>query len=94
MNTMNTLSAVELKRRGIAAIEEKLTSGPVHLLKRNRPAAVILTESDYRELLQDKMIQHEAKALRWILDYDPKGQRSREDIDRQLEDERSSWESA
>ncbi len=44
---MNTLSAIDLKRRGIEAIEEKLAIGPVHILKHNRPAAVIIRESEY-----------------------------------------------
>lgn len=31
------LRSAELKRRGIAAVEEALRAAPVHLLKRNRP---------------------------------------------------------
>lgn len=41
---MNTLTAAELKRRGMAAIEERLRLGPVHRVKRSKPAAVVLTE--------------------------------------------------
>jgi hypothetical protein len=37
---MNSLTAAELKRRGMAAIEEGLRKGPVHLVKHNKPAAV------------------------------------------------------
>jgi hypothetical protein len=43
----NVLSSAELKRRGIAAIEEALRGGPVHLMKRNRPAAVVMSEEHY-----------------------------------------------
>ena len=39
--TMNTLTAAELKRRGMAAIEDSLRHGPVHLVKYNRPSAVV-----------------------------------------------------
>ena len=51
---MNTLSAIDLKRRGLVAIEEKLALGPVHILKDNRPAAVIIRESEYQTLIQKK----------------------------------------
>jgi hypothetical protein len=42
---LNVLRSAELKRRGIAAVREALRSGPVHLLKRNRTAAVVLSEA-------------------------------------------------
>ena len=47
---LNVLRSAELKRRGIAAVEEALRAGPVHLLKRNRPAAVVLSANDYQRL--------------------------------------------
>ena len=47
---MNTLTVSELKRRGMAAIEDGLRSGPVHIVKRNKPAAVVLTEAEYQRL--------------------------------------------
>lgn len=47
----NTLTAGELKRRGLAAIEEKLRLGPVHVIKRNRPAVVVLSEEEFAELV-------------------------------------------
>lgn len=37
---MNTLTAAELNRRGMAAIEEGLRGGPIHIVKRNRPTAI------------------------------------------------------
>jgi PHD/YefM family antitoxin component YafN of YafNO toxin-antitoxin module len=49
----NTLAAGELKRRGLAAIEERLAHGPVHVIRRNKPAVVVLTEEDFAELLRD-----------------------------------------
>ena len=42
---MRTLSAREIKRRGVAAIEELLGQGPVHILKNNHPACVVLSEA-------------------------------------------------
>jgi PHD/YefM family antitoxin component YafN of YafNO toxin-antitoxin module len=50
MDQQNALTSAELKRRGIAAIEQALQHGPVHLLKRNRSAAVVLSEQHYRQL--------------------------------------------
>jgi len=49
----NTVSAAELKRRGLAAIEEKLEHGPVFVIKRNKPAAVVLSEEEFAELVRD-----------------------------------------
>lgn len=46
----NTLSAAELERRGMAAIEEGPQRGPVHLLERNRAAAVVVSAQEYRRL--------------------------------------------
>ncbi len=47
---MNILTNEQIKRRGIAAVEEALLHGPVHLVKRNRPAAVVLSEVEYSRL--------------------------------------------
>ena len=44
---MQTLSATDIKRRGIVAIEELLDEGPVHIIKNNHLTCVVLTEEDY-----------------------------------------------
>jgi len=49
---MNTVPAQEIKRRGIAAVDEALTQGPVHIIKNNRPQYVVLTEERYSELIE------------------------------------------
>lgn len=49
---MNNIPAQEIKRRGIAAVDEALTQGPVHIIKNNRPQYVVLTEERYKELLE------------------------------------------
>ncbi len=89
---MNTLSAVDLKRRGIVAIEEALALGPVHILKNNRPAAVVLWESEYLKLLQRKSSSNTVRTADWIMNFKPAGSRSKEDIDNQITEERSSRE--
>ena len=47
---MNAIAANELKRHGIAAIEKLIAKGPVHVIKRNRPICVVLTEAEYERL--------------------------------------------
>ena len=34
---MNVVPAQEIKRRGIAAVDEALAQGPVHIIMNNRP---------------------------------------------------------
>ncbi len=54
---MNSITVQEIKRRGIAAVDDALIQGPVHVIKNNRPQYVVLTEQSYKELLE---AQHEA----------------------------------
>ncbi len=47
----NTVPAQEIKRRGMAAVDELLEQGPVHVIRNNRPEYVILSEQAYQRLL-------------------------------------------
>ena len=88
---LNVLRSGELKRRGIAAVEEALRSGPVHLLKRNSPAAVVLSEADYNRLrrLADRPATAGSSWLEWLLDLPPAAEgRSKAEIDAELHQER------
>jgi len=49
---MNVVPAQEIKRRGIAAVDEAMAQGPVHIIKNNRPQYVVLAEEHYRELTE------------------------------------------
>jgi len=97
---MNTLTIAELKRRGMAAIEEGLEKGPIHIMKRNRPSAVIVTEADYlliqaaqRGASTEKKPSDEGMtAMEWLLALKPQGSRSGEEILSELKAERDSWE--
>jgi PHD/YefM family antitoxin component YafN of YafNO toxin-antitoxin module len=51
---MNIVPAQEIKRRGIAAVDEALAQGPVHIVKNNRPQYVVLTEESYKELIESQ----------------------------------------
>lgn len=48
---MNYVSAQDIKRCGISAVDKALEDGPVHVIKNNRPQYVVLTQEDYRDLL-------------------------------------------
>lgn len=86
----NILTVAELKRRGMAAIEEGLQRGPLRIVKRNRSAAVVLSEDDYRRLTgAQPMGVRGLSALQWLLTQSASGTRSKDDIDRMLADERS-----
>ena len=48
---MNILTIKELKRRGIAAVEDAARDGPVRLVEGERTVAVIVSVDEYSRLL-------------------------------------------
>ena len=48
---MNSIPAQEIKRRGIAAVDELIAKGDVHVIKNNQPQYVVLSEERYQELM-------------------------------------------
>lgn len=50
---MNSIPAQELKRRGIAAVDDVIDKGDVHVIRNNRPQYVVLSEARYQELVAD-----------------------------------------
>ena len=50
---MNTVPAQEIKRRGIAAVDDLISAGDVHVIRNNRPEYVVLTEARYQELVAE-----------------------------------------
>ena len=50
---MNTIPAQEIKRRGIAAVDELIANGDVHVIRNNRPEYVVLSEARYQELVAE-----------------------------------------
>lgn len=85
-----TITAKEIKRRGISAVDEALRQGPVHVIQRNRPRYVILSEEDYKRLT----LGQQARTALWsrLIDEEAGQGRSKSDIDRQIQEERGSWE--
>jgi PHD/YefM family antitoxin component YafN of YafNO toxin-antitoxin module len=92
---MNILTVAELKRRGMGAIEDGLRHGPVHILKRNRPAAVVLSEEEYQRLIQDKAYTPNGmSAVQWLLAQPAAGTKSKDTLDEELRAERGEWGAA
>ncbi|MEI7898698.1 MAG: prevent-host-death protein [bacterium] len=50
---MNMLAAQEIKRCGIGAVDGMIGSGPVFVIKNNRPQYVVMREKDYSGLLSE-----------------------------------------
>ncbi|EAR23482.1 type II toxin-antitoxin system Phd/YefM family antitoxin [Nitrococcus mobilis] len=86
----NVISAQELKRRGIGAIDAALRDGPVHVIRRNRPCYVILSEEDYQRLV-DRRRASERLWERLLTPASTDGRSARE-INAELEAERGAWD--
>ena len=50
---MNSIPAQELKRRGIAAVDDVIANGDVHVIRNNQPQYVVLSEARYQELVAE-----------------------------------------
>ena len=88
---LNVLRSAELKRRGIAAVEEALRAGPVYRLMRNQPAAVVLSADAYQDLQRSaaQPVTTGPSCLEWLLDLPPAAAgRSRGAIDADLNKQR------
>ncbi|HET8629410.1 MAG TPA: hypothetical protein VFL91_18480 [Thermomicrobiales bacterium] len=51
---MRTIPAQEIARRDIGAVDALLVEGPVRVTVHNRPRYVVMSEAQYRELLEDQ----------------------------------------
>jgi len=50
---MNTISALEIKRRGISIVDKWIESEPVHVIKNNRPQYVVMSEAKYQAMMDE-----------------------------------------
>ncbi len=50
---MVALPAQEIKRRGIGAVDDLLSQGPVHIIRNNQPKYVVMGEDDYAAMIAD-----------------------------------------
>ncbi len=60
---MNTIPAQEIKRRGIAAVDDVIAKGDLHIIRNNQPQYVVLSENRYQELLEAQDEAYEARVL-------------------------------
>ena len=66
---MNTIPAQEIKRRGLAAVDELIARGDVHVIRNNRPEYVVLSEERYRELVADAEEAYVARVKESLADF-------------------------
>jgi hypothetical protein len=52
---MNTVDRIGTQASRHGSFEDGLRRGPVHIVKRNRPSAVVLTEEEYRQLMGERV---------------------------------------
>ena len=91
---MNTIAANELKRHGITAVEKIIHKGPVHVIKRNQPVCVVLTEEEYQRLLhaaEGVSSAGQLSVLEWF-SLPPLAEAEKRELDDRLSRERDSWE--
>ena len=60
---MNTIPAHEIQRLGIAAVDNLLVNGAVHIIQNDEPQYVVLSEARYRELVEAQEEAYEARVL-------------------------------
>jgi PHD/YefM family antitoxin component YafN of YafNO toxin-antitoxin module len=65
---MNTIPAQEIKRRGIAAVDDLISKGDVHVIRNNQPQYVVLSEMRYRELIEAQEEAYAARVLASLAD--------------------------
>lgn len=88
---MRTLSASEIKRRGIIAVEQMLSAGPVHIIKNNKLKFVVLSEKDYENLTL-KSKRRKSLGLSQMLEKPATGNMNRRSINNRIEKMSNDWD--
>jgi PHD/YefM family antitoxin component YafN of YafNO toxin-antitoxin module len=60
---MNTVPAQEIKRRGIAVVDDLIAKGDIHVIRNNQPQYVVLSEARYQALLEAEDEAYTARVL-------------------------------
>ncbi len=55
---MNAIPAQEIKRRGIAVVDDLIAKGDIHVIRNNQPQYVVLSEERYQELIVAEQDAH------------------------------------
>jgi hypothetical protein len=93
ISTVNTVTIADIKRGGMAALDAALRKGPAHIMKRNRLAAVVLTEEAYAQLLAraTPTASGQGSALDMFLAPMPEGTLDRAAVAERLADAAAEW---
>jgi len=66
---MNTITAQEIKRRGISAVKENIKKGPVHVILKNKPMYVILDEESFNKMIAEQEESYQARLETSLKEY-------------------------
>jgi PHD/YefM family antitoxin component YafN of YafNO toxin-antitoxin module len=58
---VNIVPAQEIKRRGLAAVDELIAHGDLHVIRNNQPQYVVLSEARYQDLIAAEQEAHYAR---------------------------------
>ena len=58
---MNIVPAQEIKRRGLAAVDDLIAKGDLHVIRNNQPQYVVLSEARYQDLIASEQEAHFAR---------------------------------
>ena len=58
---MNAIPAQEIKRRGIAAVDDLIAKGDLHVIRNNQPQYVVLSVERYQDLIVAEQEAHYAR---------------------------------
>lgn len=91
---MNTITVTDLTRHGMAAVEEALKKGPVHILESDQPRVVILSKDDYERLtkaaVKAQPASPESSAWEFLFNH-PGGNSAPEEIRARIKEDRAGW---
>ncbi len=65
---MNIVPAQEIKRRGIAAVDDLIANGDLHVIRNNQPQYVVLSEARYQDLIAAEQEAHIARVRASLAD--------------------------
>ena len=66
---MNAISAQEIKRRGMAAVDDFIANGDLHVIRNNQPQYVVLSEARYQELIVAEQAAYYARVRESLEDF-------------------------
>jgi hypothetical protein len=87
---MNTITAKDINRHGLIALEEALQNGPVYIIKNNYPICVVLGEKNYQSLTE--IPAKSTSLLDWMLNKPATGTQIPDPIKQRHQEKRNAWD--